>query len=102
MAQCDTQATVKNDVLWSASQAIANEYAVDLSWLSGKYYGAGAAERGESLIFRNGYINLFNGIVAPLDIRLNTPVSSVTKKADSVELQTSNGTVECYQGEREI
>jgi hypothetical protein len=85
--------------LWTASQSIGNEYAVGLDWLSGKYYGAGAEERGESLIFRNGYINLFNGIIAPLDIRYKTPVTAVTKKANSVELQTSNGAVECYQGE---
>jgi hypothetical protein len=84
-----------------AEQTIGNEYAVDLSELSGKYYGAGDGSdlaSGGALIFGNGYINLFNAMVASLDIRLNTPVTAITKKVNSVELQTSNGTVECYQG----
>ncbi|KAI9018897.1 amine oxidase [Hyaloraphidium curvatum] len=91
-------ATRRNDVFWQATAAVGNEYAVDLDWLSAKYFGIEAEERGEALIFRNGYVNLFNGMVSRLNISLSTPISAVTLANGVPTITTAAGEqVECHQ-----
>jgi monoamine oxidase len=83
-------------IQWMYVSEVEDDFAGNIGQLSGFYYDEGADLVGPDLLFPQGYDQIVVPIASPLDIRLQTVVSTISYGIpDAITIGTSAGTYQC-------
>jgi monoamine oxidase len=76
------------------NSSIEHEYAADAEQLSLWYWDSGGEQRGDDVIFPQGYAQITQKLAEGLDIRLSQTVSQISQANNRVSVQTQGGSLE--------
>jgi polyamine oxidase len=76
---------------WAAQVEVTQEYALDPSRLGVRATQEGATYRGGDVLVAGGYVSIPEQLLTGIDVRLSTPVETVTASRNAVRVHLSSG-----------